>query len=201
MEKPRISFIVALLISIFLGIGAAVNVKIFEEIICTGNIAGATFSGTLTSCTGLPATTGIVPGAANLKLFTNAAASAPEWAAGANVIQTTRNMEAASGDVAVTGVGFKPSVLICYALPDSLNAKSFSVGFASGTTVRSFYDNNLTTAGTYTPVNELIHLMNSTAEFQNAVVKTMDADGFTLTWTKTGTPDAGTAYIYFLCLR
>ena len=54
----------------------------------------------------------LAKGAANLKLFMNAGATAPEWAAGIKIGEFTRSIAAASGDVGYTGVGFKPSAVI-----------------------------------------------------------------------------------------
>jgi len=67
-------------------------------------------------------------GAANLKQFMDAAGTAAEWATGSYSGTFTRAMDAASGDVAYTGVGFKPSAIIIIA---TLVAKSYSVGLAT----------------------------------------------------------------------
>ena len=57
----------------------------------------------------------LAKGAADFKLFMNAGATAPEWASGLNYIAISRDLAAVSGDVAYTGMGFKPTALICLA--------------------------------------------------------------------------------------
>ena len=69
--------------------------------------------------------------AANLKLFWNAAGTAPEWATGLSIISATRAMTAASGNVAYTGVGFLPRSLLVVA---ALDPTSISIGISAGTT-------------------------------------------------------------------
>lgn len=135
-------------------------------------------------------------GTANFKLFTNAGATAPEWASGLKVLAGTRDMTAASGDVAYTGVGFKPAAIIAIAGGDGTKL-DFSAGMADAAAYKSVCY-NLTV---FTSAAVLINLVPATGKQQSAILKTFDADGFTLTWTKAGSPDAETAGLYFLCLR
>jgi len=112
------------------------------------------------------------------------------------IITATRDMTAASGDVAYTGVGFMPSsIQVVVAINASF---AFCVGFAdslkAGATVSQYL------ADTFNATNYLINIAPSNTVQQLAIVKTYDADGFTLTWTKVSTP-TGTATIKFLCFR
>ena len=114
------------------------------------------------------------------------------------VITSTRDLSAASGDVAYTGVGFVPtSVIAVTGITDT--AKPATWGFAdSGKTgvCLSFGFND----STYYPLSAFIYAAPSNGNNQSASVKSYDADGFTLTWTKTGTP-TGSLALYFICYR
>lgn len=134
-------------------------------------------------------------GTANYKLFVNAAGDLPEWAAGLKIITATRAMDAASGDVGYTGVGFKPSLIIFLARYDN----SISIGVDDLTT--SFNVNNyLNTTYAYSAARcmEFIH---SGVRHSTMFVKTMDADGFTGTWTLVGAGVGATGYFAAICFR
>ena len=112
----------------------------------------------------------------------------------------TRDMTAVSGSVAYTGVGFKPKAI---AFTGGVNATTdiMIAGFDDGTT-RGATAFNPGSAGTgQINGSSSVFLPSAAATSQMAVVTTFDTDGFTLTWTKTGSPSAGTATIYYLALR
>ena len=114
------------------------------------------------------------------------------------VIRESRDMTSATGDVSYTGYGFAPSALICFA-----NLDDFNLGLSWGVC-----DEDATEFGfcwTPTPnwnsVSRIAYLHEDAGKIQSAVVKTLDADGFTLTWAKDGTPSAGNVFLHFLALR
>lgn len=127
-------------------------------------------------------------------LRTNAGATAPEWVSGAVVSKIkaeTRDMTAATGDVAYTGYGFSPKGLIIYCnYTDGLTKTS--IGFGDGSLAeRCFW-----TANAGAPIlstTAIIYMYEGAGLTQTAVLKTLDADGFTLTWTRTGATGATTA--------
>ena len=136
-------------------------------------------------------------GTANYKLFSNAGATAPEWASGLKLMSITRDMTAASGDVSTTGVGFKPGALVAFACSPGTEIES--KGLAVGTTnfcIAKYTANTVTASGTLIVLSESWGITE-----QSAIAKSMDADGFTLTWTKVGVTGAATANIYVLCIR
>ena len=152
----------------------------------------------LTNCTGLPVATGIVAGTADFKLFTNAAGTAPEWASGYKIGTFTRDVSTASGDQVIDAVGFKPSDLEFFAcISDTL---TFSIGFDDGTNHYSIrYKGAAANAFTYDSTNSLWLQIDGT-HYCTGIIKTLDADGFTITWTKTNSP-TGTATIYYRAKR
>lgn len=108
----------------------------------------------------------------------------------------TRDMAAASGDVSYTGVGFQPSAIIAFS--NWTTARSW--GMVDSAKVHAVID-YFVDGGTTTDNINLIGLASAgESNYQIALVKSFDADGFTLTWTKLGSP-TGTADIKFICFR
>jgi len=105
----------------------------------------------------------------------------------------TRVMTEAAGDVAYTGYGFQPSAIIILAYHA---ANSGSVGIAIGT---SEYCININYSTPSALASRVVSLTPAAGDSQYAALKTMDADGFTLTWTKAGVP-SGTAYLKVIAL-
>lgn len=97
--------------------------------------------------------------------------------------QYTRAMTAASGDVAYTGVGFQPKGLIILAI--SGLKLSWGIGDSSLTEYSTMLTISPTSEG---GGNSTIVHIKTGSDWQWAQLKSMDADGFTLTWNKGGTP-------------
>lgn len=112
----------------------------------------------------------------------------------------TRDLSTASGDQAVTGVTFQPSAVLFLAGVTAGSA-AWSVGFDDGSTPESLYSNHYVTADTMIAVaTASIFIQGSAGDNYAGIVKTFDADGLTVTWTKTGSPSATTT-IYYLALK
>lgn len=113
------------------------------------------------------------------------------------VVEATRDMTAASGDVSYTGCGFTPaSVLVIWGIDDSLNGGG--VGFAENS--GAFQGINISGTVQFKN-NTFIYIIGTNeANSQEATMATYDSDGFTLTWTKNGSP-TGTANLVFYCQR
>jgi hypothetical protein len=122
----------------------------------------------------------------------------------AKVVQVTRDMTAASGDVSTTGVGFQPKALFFVGWINTTN--HWGVGMAASdltmnTVVGTQNGTSNIMAGYNATSSKCIELHTGAAGAgQAAAITSMDADGFTLTWTKTGSPDSETAWIMVLCL-
>jgi len=112
----------------------------------------------------------------------------------------TRDMEAVTADVAYTGVGFTPEFMIFFASGSSIPV-TLTAGFDNGTTqISSYIQGNVANSGASGAVSILLATTIGTAQ-QEGVVKTFGADGFTLTWTKTGSPTAGSGVINYMALK
>jgi len=112
------------------------------------------------------------------------------------LIATTRNMGAVSADVSYTGVGFTPTSIQVIGLIQG--TFTFTTGVADSSKANHCvyqYGNNTFASGSF-----FISLNTSSSDVQLAIVKSFDADGFTLTWTKENSP-TGTAALKFLCFR
>lgn len=111
------------------------------------------------------------------------------------VIASTRDLTAATGSVAYTGVGFKPSKIIAFG---NLNFSIGSFGFGdSARTVRAVHN---TGGGTsFYGSTALLLFETASNNYQVCGIDSYDSDGFTLGWTKVNTP-TGTANLFFLCL-
>lgn len=131
---------------------------------------------------------GIGPlGAANTKLFVNAAGTLAEWAVGINIVTFTRLVNAASGNVAYSGAGFKPSAVIAVVSKHDA-ANMFSLGAVFGTTEFCVALGPLTVPLWEVVAGTFIKLYQNAAgtEFQYCTVTSLDVDGMTLEWTSAG---------------
>lgn len=114
------------------------------------------------------------------------------------IITATRNMTAASGDVSYTGVGFTPTSID--AIGDIQSTSNSFHGFSDS----SKANHCVLHGGTDYKYNYATLIFIDTTwnalNTQSAIVKSYDADGFTLTWTKVGSP-TGTIQLMFRCYR
>lgn len=114
----------------------------------------------------------------------------------------TRVMSVASGDVAYTGVGFKPKAIVIFGYVSNGVVKNSTKGFSDASTNSQILDYTTTGADSNTTGSpNVIYLFDdaATLNVNAAIVKTFDTDGFTLTWAKSGTPTmtANLAYLAF----
>ncbi len=129
--------------------------------------------------------------------------AAPEWRAEkvrtSMLLSHTRDMTAASGDVAYTGYGFQPTSLIIMAGGSIEEGPSWGFGDVNLSEKMFFKHLDYTFVSN---TSAIVGLWQSyTSVGQTAVLKSLDADGFTLTWTKTGTPSTSTATLIVLALE
>lgn len=100
-----------------------------------------------------------------------------------------RTSGAPSGNVSYTGVGFKPSALILIGGIDTVNEKCW--GFGTAAAGRNLYSD---AANANTSSANTFHFVRLT-DTQDATIASMDSDGFTLAWTRTGGGATGNAIV------
>ncbi len=112
------------------------------------------------------------------------------------IVSVTRDLTVASGDVGITGVGFTPTAIIAISCIQS--ALQFGVGMVdSSRTSRELFSYG---ADLIYNDTAFVQIASSAGNTQQATLKSYDSDGFTLTWTKAGSP-TGTGQIMFLCFK
>lgn len=114
----------------------------------------------------------------------------------------SRLMTDGSGDQAITGVGFTPKALILGALEN--NTLFWSLGMLTAENGGCMYQGGTAgvlkiTLGVATGAAS-IFIWETGANYQYAVWKSFDADGFTMTWTKAGTPSATSASTQYIAI-
>lgn len=108
----------------------------------------------------------------------------------------TKSVDAAPVDQSVTGIGFTPKALILFthgsaSADDAIGTQSaISMGFSDGTTSKSIWSGSKDAVATsdanrYASSSEILITRSVTggAAANAADLKSLDADGFTLTWT------------------
>ena len=113
----------------------------------------------------------------------------PRYAVG----QLTRDLTAASGNVAYTGVGFRPKAIIIIGAQLSA-ASRLSWGMADASSEFS-----IIFPGSTTPTGDsLVAEIDGGGAGQQASLASFDTDGFTLTWTEVGAPGSATLTFNYL---
>lgn len=116
----------------------------------------------------------------------------------------SRAMDAATGTAAITGVGFQPDMLEFFTeLGDSANETNMSWGFDDGSTTLDVYTwiNAATNNVEYQITQSIMICDGSGTNYQAGKVNSMDSDGFTISWTKGGTPAAITAHVIYRAIK
>jgi len=170
-----------------------VDDSVFDPAI-PGEIGGTTpAAGTFTD---LLMTTGL---AANLRMFANAAGDGAEWANGIKVGTISYDTATATGTVAETGVGFKPSNVLFLAV--IANTSQVSFGLDNGSVHYCVMNTYITGAGRWAPIGtKSIYFNQASGVTAHAYISALGSDGFTLSWTKNGAK-VGTATIYYIAFR
>jgi len=147
----------------------------------------------------------VAVGSADQVLTSNGTGAAPTFQAAAaggasvKVGTFTRDTATASGNQAITGVGFTPKALL-FVGGQSTSAE-IGWGLSDGTNEANLYDRyNITSANNYGVVNSraMTFVEDGTKDYSGTIAS-LDADGFTITWTRASTP-TGTLLIMYLAI-
>ena len=107
----------------------------------------------------------------------------------------SRDLSLATGDQIITGVGFKPKGIMING-GGLANAGTGSWGFSDSTNDSATYDDHNTTPNAYGNTANLLFFKIDGSNNNIAVLKSFDSDGFTITWTKTGSPTGINGYSF-----
>ena len=111
----------------------------------------------------------------------------------------TRDLTAASGAVPIATVGFQPKAVLFFAgVANNVQASWGMVdeNLNQGGVLSTAGD----TVGTYLPTTAALYLYDSSGNYQSGSVTSIDSLGFTITWTKAGTPASNTATITYIAI-
>lgn len=163
------------------------------------NLSGASFSGVFTSGASGSVLTSL--GANLLPMFSTF--NSVSYTDSRFYVGTfTRAQDAVSGDVAYTGVGFSPkTVIFSFAVSGTVGG---GMGFDNGTV--HYYNSEATSTTASAQVNVTsalfsIGMLDNGSWSQEGKIKTLDSDGFTLTWAKGGSPPSATITVFYVALR
>ena len=135
--------------------------------------------------------TRLAKGAANQKMFMNAAGLLPVWGVGQYMGNFTYDIST-TGAVAVTGLGFKPSMILWFAGVDS--SPAHSIGYSVGDNASKQCIRFASTGNVYPEVSPWA--LQVSGGIARASALTMDADGFTYTKAKDSSPTGTSTVIY-----
>ena len=111
------------------------------------------------------------------------------------VVSADRSAAAGSGDQAITGAGFAPKAVIYLGTPTVTRIASWGFGDDAAAD-RDMYRDDVST---FSYATELVRLSNAAGSASMVgALKSMDADGCTITWTKTGAGQYVASTILFL---
>lgn len=125
------------------------------------------------------------------------------WAAAGGALKSTivtgtRTAAAGTGDQAITGAGFTPTTLLIWAVEVTSTVYA-SWGFGDDAVGEAMMRNSQGTPSFSTGTADIINIDPAGGSGSMvAVVKTLDSDGCTLTWTKTGAASTIRWLIMFL---
>lgn len=110
---------------------------------------------------------------------------------------TTRNTTTATGTQAITGVGFKPQAIVFFVCQNDAAGEA-SWGVDDGASHHLIFDYHNTTANAYYHDDVLsIRCWQGSSDYYDGKLDSFDSDGFTVHWTKTGSP-TGTITIAYI---
>ena len=114
------------------------------------------------------------------------------------IISATRDGQGANGNVSYIGVGFRPTSMRCLSNIDGTLYQSDGFTDSAGAS-QCIYQ---AAANVNYNGNGIVAMYsNYSAWYQMGTLVSFDADGFTLNWSKVGTPPAGTMQLRFICYK
>ncbi|MDD5692244.1 MAG: hypothetical protein PHP10_03600 [Candidatus Omnitrophica bacterium] len=116
------------------------------------------------------------------------------------VIDFTRNTATDSGTQAITGVGFAPKAVIFFSCVNTTSRMSVGIDNGAGSSNRVTSDYAAPGTWLFYNNNQSIKVIEASGAEYTGYISALGADGFTITWTKTGAP-TGTLNIGCIVFR
>jgi hypothetical protein len=137
-------------------------------------------------------------GSADKHVIMDAAGSLPSYATPFKIGTFDKVLDDAAGDVAYTGVGFKPSQILFI----SFSAQGQGMGLDNGTISRCAIVAGVGANSDFTAqtVRSIWFSTNYGVNNMRGFLKSFDIDGFTITYDKSATP-TGTAIVIYMAFR
>jgi hypothetical protein len=129
-------------------------------------------------------------GTANHKHFVNAAGTASEYASGVSMVQYTHDISV-TGSQALTGAGFKPSMVRVMASDGTETNGSIAEAWIGGKFMMFEQDSGVGVGKWYCALSSggyIIAININGSNYAAFSITSWDADGVTGTWAKTGSP-------------
>jgi len=136
--------------------------------------------GAMVYASGANALAKLAIGAVNKGLFVNAAGELPEWGYSCSLVPYYRD-NLSNGDVSYTGAGFKPRIVINFSWDSSHYRDMIGVSDGTNKYCMNYHDSSASSTSSYFIFGKAA----GNGDRQDAIIKTLDSDGMTLTWTKT----------------
>jgi len=111
------------------------------------------------------------------------------------------NTDAASS-VGYTGIGFKPSAIIIFAEVSNTGAVSWTLSGYYSSGIYSTGNRNIEeeTSGNFQGIATAISIVTGFGQESIGTMTSIDTDGFTINWTKAGSP-TGTTNLRFMAFK
>jgi len=142
------------------------------------------------------ATTSRIQNASTTLISANNSPEAPTVA----IVNLTRLLNAATGSVAYTGFGFKPTSVQVTCGQDAAVPKCFGVGGLTNGGILSRCQ-SIDSSNNNNSSADFIRIITSVGNEQKASIASFDNDGLTLNWTLVGAPPANTMQINLIARR
>jgi hypothetical protein len=120
---------------------------------------------------------------------------------GSELVKTgffSRDISIATGTQIVTGIGFKPKSIFAFSAISASQRASW--GLDDGVSPRGINDDSGTSADNYTNTGNLVSMVITPSDIYEGQISSFDADGFTISWLKIGSP-TGTVSVNFMAFR
>lgn len=112
------------------------------------------------------------------------------------VVQSFTRDVSLTGNQSITGVGFRPrSLIVMGGVNGAAGRASWGMAGGGGSGVMR-WNNGITADSFFTATSILISIIADGSNFSQASLVSFDDDGFTINWTKTGSPTGAATFIF-----